>query len=95
MSKLTAAIELLDSAAVAEENDWPDNAAIYRIALRILEAAEGVDKDRAIRTLSSLLKFYVENSPDHDLCNELEAALNDGAVREIRALLESLPNKEK
>jgi hypothetical protein len=62
-------------------------------AIRVLEAAGKVDKTRAIRVLATLLQVYVEE--EGRLIPELEQALKDGAVIEIRALLEALPEKEE
>jgi hypothetical protein len=60
---------------------------------RVLEAAGAVDKERDLRVLATLLKVYVE--ADGMLIAELEQALEDGAVKEIRALLSAIPDKEK
>lgn len=57
----------------------------------LIEAAGKVDGRRAIRTLATLLQVYVE--AEGRLIPELEEALRGGAVIEIRALLESLPEK--
>lgn len=61
-------------------------------AIRVLEAAGKVDKGRAIRTLATLLLVYTESGR---IIPALEQALKDGAVREIRVLLEALPDKEE
>jgi DNA-binding transcriptional ArsR family regulator len=63
------------------------------VSLAVLEAAGGVDKERDLRVLATLLKVYVE--ADGMLIAELEQALEDGAVKEIRALLEAIPDKVK
>jgi len=55
----------------------------------LIEAAGKVDKGRAIRTLATLLLVYTES--EGRIIPALEKALKDGAVREIRALLEALP----
>ena len=67
-------------------NQMGDSPAIVRA---ILEGAGRVDKDRAIRTLATLLLVYTES--EGRIIPALEKALKDGAVREIRALLEALP----
>ena len=61
------------------------------VSIPVLEAAGKVDGRRAIRTLATLLQVYVE--AEGRLIPELEEALRGGAVIEIRALLESLPEK--
>ena len=62
--------------------DWPKWESL-------IEAAGKVDKGRAIRTLATLLLVYTES--EGRIIPALEKALKDGAVREIRALLEALP----
>ena len=59
----------------------------------LIEAAGKVDKGRAIRTLATLLLVYTES--EGRIIPALEKALKDGAVREIRALLEALPEEEE
>ncbi|MBE3040303.1 MAG: hypothetical protein IMZ62_16015 [Chloroflexi bacterium] len=61
-----------------------------RAAIRVLETAGAMDKKRALRVLATLLRVYVE--ADGILIPELEEALTGGAVREIRALLEAIPD---
>ena len=61
------------------------------IAATVLEAAGKVDKDRALRVLATLLQRYVMGM---GTMPELERDLADGAARQIRALLEALPDEE-
>jgi hypothetical protein len=58
----------------------------------LIEAAGGVDKARAIRVLATLLQRYVMGK---GTIPELERDLEAGALREIRALLEAIPNGGK
>jgi len=69
-------------AAIRVLEDWPKWEPL-------IEAAGKVDKGRAIRTLATLLLVYTES--EGRIIPALEKALKDGAVREIRALLEALP----
>lgn len=96
MAKLTAAIEAIKMGAVLTI-DQPPLRESYIAAIHLLEAAEKVDRDRALRVLATLLKHYVDNStpqyngPQFTNIPELDAALEAGAIKEIRALIESLP----
>jgi hypothetical protein len=62
----------------------------FTVAIRFLEAAGKINRDRDLRVLATLLKVYVQGEP----IPELEQGLKGGAVREIRALLEALPDGE-
>lgn len=62
----------------------------YESAIRVLEAAGKINRDRDLRVLATLLKVYVQGEP----IPELEQGLKGGAVREIRALLDALPDGE-
>jgi hypothetical protein len=64
----------------------------YDRAIDVLEWAEkveAVDRGRAIRVLATLLMAYVKSGSE---VPELEQDLKDGAVREIRSVLEGLPD---
>lgn len=62
----------------------------FRQAIAILEAAGKVDKNRGLAVLATLLQSYVLG---RTTILSLEKDLEDGAIKEIRALLESLPEK--
>jgi len=79
-------VEVQLDAAIRVLEDWPK-------WKPLIEAAGKVDKGRAIRTLATLLLVYTES--EGRIIPALEKALKDGAVREIRALLEALPEEKK
>ena len=88
MSKLTAAIDILKElngpADTITEHGTHDN------AIRILEAAEKVDRDHCIRILDTLHRFYTENGP---CLGGRERISHDGIILKLRALIESLPEE--
>jgi hypothetical protein len=107
MSKFDAAIDAIRGwqrviEAYAEKH--PDEIANLEEAIHILtdyprwqpllETAGGVDKARAIRVLATLLQRYVMGMETITI-PELENDLKAGAVKEIRALLASIPDKEE
>jgi len=77
------------------EREWIESeadAAQIKAAIRILEAAGKVDKDRALRVLATLLQRYVMGM---GTMPELERDLADGAAKQIRALLDAIPDGGK
>lgn len=75
-----------------ERQSLLDEAEQLRLVISFLGVAGGVDKERAISVLATLLKYYVMRGV---INKPLEQALKDGAVKEIRALLEALPEPRK